>query len=300
MNLRSRSLATFAMFGLLIGLAPVAPVHASTAIASPGDLIRGTSFSAVYYMGLDGFRYVFPNEKTYMTWYSNNETTPATPDFSTVKMLSDADLATIQMGGNVTYHPGLKMIKINSDPKTYFVGQNGTLNWVTDEATAVALYGADWNTKIDDVPDGFFGNYTVGTSLTYPDTSASSESSTWYAASGIDLYTSRTYGGINSIGDDKELNDFTPISIENMVFQGLDSGAASTVTNIHVGETVRFTNNDSVDHAAVADDNSWGSGTLKPGESYVQRFKTEGTYTYHCYYHPEMTGSIVVLPALTM
>ena len=83
MNLRSRSLSVFAIVGLLLGMMPVSPVQASTTV-SAGDLIRGTSFSAVYYYGEDGFRYVFPNEKTYKTWYSDAET--GEMDFSTVKM----------------------------------------------------------------------------------------------------------------------------------------------------------------------------------------------------------------------
>src|SRR3989339_2273381 len=111
---------------------------ATTALAdlNAGDLIRGQSLSAVYYYGADGFRYVFPNDKTYFTWYSN---------FDSVKWLTDADLGKIQIGGNVTYKPGVKMIKINSDPKTYAIGEGGALRWVSTESAAIALYGSDWN-----------------------------------------------------------------------------------------------------------------------------------------------------------
>lgn len=268
------------MFGLLLGFMPIAPAHAAAGV-NPGDLIRGTTFSAVYYMGEDGFRYVFPNDKTYFTWFS---------DFSTVKMVSDADLATIQMGGNVTYHPGAKMIKINSDPKTYFVSQGGTLNWVTDEATAVLLYGSDWNTKIDDVPDGFFGNYTVGEDLT---TDVLNDSS-----AGASFYASREYGGVSSITDDKMLSNYTWVPIEDMAFGSLMAGGS--VTTIVAGQTIMWTNNDSVSHTATADDNSWGTGTLKTGQSFVRRFDTPGTYTYFCSYHPEMMGTIIVEEAMTM
>lgn len=67
----------------------------------------------------------------------------------------------------------------------------------------------------------------------------------------------------------------------------------SSVT-ISAGKTVKFTNNDSVDHAATADDNSWGTGTMHTNGTFVRRFDTPGTYTYHCYYHPTMTGTIIV------
>jgi hypothetical protein len=138
-----------------IGLAAfLAPLTAQAAVAS-GDLIKA-SLPAVYYYGADGKRYVFPNEKTYKTWYS---------DFSSVKTITDDELAAITIGGNVTYKPGAKMVKITTDPKVYAVDAKGTLRWVKTEAIAIALYGSNWNTMIDDVPDAFFTNYTIGAEI---------------------------------------------------------------------------------------------------------------------------------------
>src|SRR3989338_1092594 len=135
----------------------VQPVHAAPLVAlstiQPGDLVRGVAFPAVYYYGKDGFRYVFPNDKTYFTWYSN---------FSSVKWLSDQDLANIQIGGNVTYKQGVKMLKINSDPTVYALAKGGELRAIASEDVAMSLYGNNWNKQIDDVPDGFFGNYHIG------------------------------------------------------------------------------------------------------------------------------------------
>lgn len=144
-----------AVAALAIGLL-ASPAHAATVTLSGGELIRASQ-PAVYYYGHDGKRYVFPNEKTYATWYS---------DFSGVVTITDDALGAIPIGGNVTYRPGVKMVKITTDPKVYAVDAYGTLRWVETEAAAVALYGANWNTKIDDVADPFFVNYTVGTSIT--------------------------------------------------------------------------------------------------------------------------------------
>lgn len=131
--------------------------------AVSGDLIKlqctGNNVSvcsSVYYLGGDNKRYVFPNEKTYMTWYS---------DFSSLTIVSQTEMESYGIGGNVTYRPGVKMIKITTDPKVYAVEKNGTLRWVESEAVAMALYGANWNQMIDDVPDPFFVNYTVGSSV---------------------------------------------------------------------------------------------------------------------------------------
>lgn len=122
---------------------------------APGSLIRG-SLPAVYYCGHDGKRYVFPNKKTYDTWFT---------DFSDVTVVDDHLLAHIPIGGNVRYHPGTRMIKITSDPTVYVVSRHGVLRAVPNEHDAELLYGKEWNTRIDDVPDAFFFSYRLGTPL---------------------------------------------------------------------------------------------------------------------------------------
>jgi hypothetical protein len=120
-----------------------------------GALIKA-SLPSVYYCGADGKRYAFLNDKAFFTWYK---------DFSSVKIISDAELAEIPFGGNITYRPGVKMVKVPSDPKVYAVAQGGVLRWISSEAVAVRLYGADWNKEIDDIPDSFFADYKVGEPL---------------------------------------------------------------------------------------------------------------------------------------
>lgn len=138
-----------------VGLSAFLPVAASA--ATFGDLIKGTTLSTVYYYGSDGQRYAFPNEKTYFSWNK---------DFSAVKTISDSQLASITLAGNIVYRPGARWIKITSDNKVYVVSTSGKIRWVENEATAKGLGGDAWNTHIDDVPDVFFTNYTVGDSLT--------------------------------------------------------------------------------------------------------------------------------------
>ncbi|MFA5000231.1 MAG: hypothetical protein WC545_02635 [Patescibacteria group bacterium] len=126
------------------------------AAASAGDLIKMSGNSSVYYLGADGKRYVFPNEATYMSWYS---------DFSGVVTIPSAELQSYALGGNVTMRPGTKLVKITTDPSVYAVETNGTLRKIQSEAQAAALYGTDWAKRVVDVPDAFFTNYTVGAAL---------------------------------------------------------------------------------------------------------------------------------------
>ncbi|MBU0648654.1 hypothetical protein KJ969_00890, partial [Patescibacteria group bacterium] len=133
----------------------VMPLAAEAATLASGDLIKASQ-PAVYYYAADGKRYVFPNENTYFSWY---------PDFSTVKVITDAELADVTIGGNITIRPGTHLVKITTDPKVYAVTSGGSLHWVETEDVAAKLWGASWASKVVDVPDSFFTNYSIGDSI---------------------------------------------------------------------------------------------------------------------------------------
>jgi hypothetical protein len=128
----------------------------ASGVCVPGSLIKSRFLQSVFYCARDGRRYVFPNEKTYFTWF---------PDFTGVKTVSDSFLAQIPIGGNVTYRPGVRMLKLQSDPRVYAVSHGGVLRWVETEAVARALYGDAWNRMIDDLPEVFFADYRIGTPI---------------------------------------------------------------------------------------------------------------------------------------
>ncbi len=121
-----------------------------------GNLLKSSENAAVYYYGSDGKRHAFPNEKVYKSWY---------PDFSGVKTISASELAAISLGKNATYKPGTKMIKLQTVPKVYALSKGGVLRWVQTEELARALYGTDWNKKIDDVSDALFTDYREGSDI---------------------------------------------------------------------------------------------------------------------------------------
>ena len=141
-----------------VGVGTFALPSAASAAAMAGDLIKASG-PAVYYFAADGKRYVFPNEKTYFSWFM---------DFSSVRTISDSELASYMIGGNVTIRPGTYLVKITTDPKVYAVTSGGVLHWVESEAVATALWGSNWASKVVDVPDSFFVNYSIGSSVSTP------------------------------------------------------------------------------------------------------------------------------------
>lgn len=139
----------------LFGIGLVAAETAEA--ASSGSLIKASG-PAVYYVW-DGKRYVFPNEHIYFSWYDN---------FDQVDTVSDGELASFLIGGNVTYRPGSKLVKIQTDPKVYAVSAGGELHWITSEEVATTLYGPNWSKNVHDVSDAYFLDYRQGNPVAVP------------------------------------------------------------------------------------------------------------------------------------
>ena len=136
----------------LLALLSASPAQAAT--LTPGQLIKASG-AAVYFYAQDGKRYAFPTEKIYKSWYT---------DFSSVITVTDAELASVTIGGNVTYRPGMRLVKITTDPRVYAV-HGKSLRWVNSETAAQQVFGADWAKQIDDIPDTLFTNYTIGANV---------------------------------------------------------------------------------------------------------------------------------------
>src|SRR3989338_6495986 len=123
-----------------------------------GDLVKGPNSDAVYYInGSTSTKHVFPDAKTYFTWYTN---------FDGIKTATVAELDMFPTGAPVSYRPGTLLVTHPNTAKVYAVEAGAKLHAIPDEATAAALYGAQWATWVRDVHELTFGNYTVGSDLT--------------------------------------------------------------------------------------------------------------------------------------
>ena len=105
------------------------------------------------------------------------------------------------------------------------------------------------------------------------------------------------YEGIvnNSPSPSNSVNNTNPTSPQtyNVDIQNF-SFSPSTLT-INVGDTVIWTNQDSISHTITSDSGTeLNSLQLSNGQTYSHTFNTAGTYNYHCSVHPTMKGTIVV------
>lgn len=65
-------------------------------------------------------------------------------------------------------------------------------------------------------------------------------------------------------------------------------------TTIDKGATVKWINDDSVQHTVTAGDKSFDSGMLNSAQTYERTFNEPGTFDYLCTIHPSMKGKVTV------
>jgi hypothetical protein len=132
---------------------PVSTVRLLVKLACADGSLPDDPCTAVYYIGADGKRHAYTSSRVFFTWYEN---------FDGVQIVTPQTLSSYPLGKNVTYRPGSRMVKFASLDKVYAITSGGRLSWIKTEEVARTLYGDDWNTKVDDIPDAFFNDYAFG------------------------------------------------------------------------------------------------------------------------------------------
>jgi plastocyanin len=85
----------------------------------------------------------------------------------------------------------------------------------------------------------------------------------------------------------------TSVSIKGRAYHPAD-------ITIRAGTIVQWSNDESdlpftkTMHTVTADDDSFSSGVMAPGDTFTLSFPTAGTYPYHCSIHANMHGSVTV------
>ena len=99
------------------------------------------------------------------------------------------------------------------------------------------------------------------------------------------------YGAANT---NQPANPTSSVMATQNSVQIVNSSFSPASLTVKVGDTVTWTNQDSMGHSATADDNSFDTGVLDQGKSGTVTFSKAGTYTYHCKIHSSMHGTITV------
>ncbi|MDD5749681.1 MAG: hypothetical protein PHO91_02750 [Patescibacteria group bacterium] len=150
-------IAIFLFFTLLLGLNSSSQIKAQVQSYAPGSLLSAIGGSAVYYIAPDGKKYVFPESKTYFTWFD---------DFSQVKKVASSILDQYPDGGAMPVREGTKLITHQNTARVYALEPNGLTRWIPSEEIAIDLFGLNWASRVIDVLPGFFATtYSLGSNL---------------------------------------------------------------------------------------------------------------------------------------
>ena len=85
-----------------------------------------------------------------------------------------------------------------------------------------------------------------------------------------------------------------PAGAANVSIQITKSGFTPGSLTVNHGDKVTWHNADKADHQVVADNGSFASPILKPGQSWAATLNTAGTFRYHDALAPRLAGKIAV------
>ncbi len=75
--------------------------------------------------------------------------------------------------------------------------------------------------------------------------------------------------------------------------QARDSVFSPVTISIRTGTRIRWTNTGRLVHTTTSNQSLWDD-TMAPGETFVRRFSSPGSFAYRCTIHRDMTGTITV------
>lgn len=73
-----------------------------------------------------------------------------------------------------------------------------------------------------------------------------------------------------------------------------DFAYAPTPLHVHLGDTVKFINDDEEPHTVTATDKSFDSAALDTSGTWIHTFTKAGTFSYFCELHPYMKATVIV------
>lgn len=90
-----------------------------------------------------------------------------------------------------------------------------------------------------------------------------------------------------------------PVWAQSADVSAVDNSFNPEEINVEPDTTITWTNDGEAPHTVTADNGSFDSGNMDPGDDFSETFVDEGRYTYYCEYHggPDgegMSGVVVV------
>lgn len=240
---------------------------------------------------------------------------PSTTGFGSVGPRTAAAMAASCSFGSASNNPVvggfIKVTPVSGEPPLH-VSVETTINTV--KSCLPATYTLSWGdgsqpltisipaNKCDVLSQTYTHTYTLGGE--YVITLSSGEHKTTSrvivnGGGGASLNGSSAFGGTSTGGSASTGGGTTQTATGPLAISMTPSSFSPSIATISSGTRVTWTNTDSISHTVTADNASYNSGTLAPGQTYSLTFTTKGEYTYYCAFHGApggtgMSGKIIV------
>jgi len=139
------------------GSSPLDGSEEEISVVLAGQFVRAYGFPSIYYVDSGLGRRVFWDTNAFFTWADS---------WNNVVWVTDATLPTMAFGDAMLPKPGVVLVKVQSDPRVYVIGEDGAgntiLRWVPSEDIAAALFGSDWADYVIDVDATIFSKFGAG------------------------------------------------------------------------------------------------------------------------------------------
>jgi YVTN family beta-propeller protein len=179
-----------------------------------------------------------------------------------------------------------RVVPVGKNPHWIAGSSDGDTAWVTDEGSnEVTVVDVEHAKAIATIPVGNGPRKIVvqpvaAHSMTMPAPTAVGGVNSTVAAS-------QTTAAVATTANAGAVGGKVSVSIKGFAFN------PGSIT-IKSGQTITWTNNDSVPHTVTSKDGRWDSGDINPGASFSRTFEQEGSFAYYCTIHPSMLGEVIV------
>lgn len=196
-------------------------------------------------------------------------------------------------------------------PASFHVALGGTVTWANNGKAMHTVTATDGSFDSDMIKAGSTWSHTFTTagSFTYNcilhpamkgtivvgSGGSGGGSGSASSASGAGQ-TSAASGQIETTSASSATAGSTQPTIKDVNIDVSDNKFSPNQATVAQGATVTWKLVGAAAHTVTADDQSFNSGLLKPGETFQQTFNTLGSFTYACLVHPGMTATIDVVP----
>lgn len=145
-----------------LGTSPLTGEPEEISSVTPGSFVRSPGFDTVYYVDADYRRHPLWDQQTFFTWNDS---------WDDVSWVTDATLPTLPLGEVLPPKPGVVLVKVQSDPRTYLAEEGDSLyrpvlREIASEEVAEGMFGTDWGDYVIDVEPTLFSHYASGEAVT--------------------------------------------------------------------------------------------------------------------------------------